>query len=304
MPLFSVIVPTYNRLELLRQALASVWAQTLTDYEVTVIDDGSTDRTVAYLTTLSDRLRFVHQENKGPGAARNFGIREANGDYIAFLDSDDIWFPWTLATYREIIERWQQPAFIAGKPFRFQSEKQLEMAVSSEMHLTSFPDYLASGDEWRWWGVSSFLVRRDAFKAVGGFADERINGEDADLALRLGVARGFVQVNSPVTFGYREHAESLMKNVDRTLAGIWYLVRIEQAGLYPGGEARAVERRRILTRHLRPASLDCLRHGLRAQAWELYRATFTWHTRLGRWKYLGAFPVLAVMATLRARRKN
>ena len=127
------------------------------------------------------------------------------------------------------------------------------------------------------------------YKAVGGFTDQWINGEDADLALRLGVARGFVQVNAPFMFGYREHTESLIKNLDRTLAGVWYKVRTEQACLYPGGQARAAQRWCILTRHIRPVSVDFMRRGMRREAWELYRATFSWHVRLRRWKYLGGF---------------
>jgi hypothetical protein len=122
-----------------------------------------------------------------------------------------------------------------------------------------------------------------------------VNGEDADLALRLGMAARFVQITAPVTFGYREHAVTARTDFARTLAGCWMKIRAEHAGAYPGGRLRVVDRRRILTRHLRPASLDCLRHGLRAEAWHLYRATLFWHIRLGRWKYLVGFPIRAVL---------
>jgi len=70
-------------------------------------------------------------------------------------------------------------------------------------------------------GASSFVIRRDAFLSAGGFTNESINGEDADLALRLGTLPGFVQVTSPSTFAYREHEVSLMKNLPKTLKGIW-----------------------------------------------------------------------------------
>ncbi len=161
-----------------------------------------------------------------------------------------------------------------------------------------FADYLASGEEWRWFGVSSFVLRRETFMAVGGFTDEHVNGEDADLALRLGVAPGFVQITNPVTFAYREHQVSEVKNLQRTLAGAWVNVGAEQSSAYPGGSARATERRRILTRHTRPVTFGCLQQRLHREAWALYRATFAWNAALGRVRYLVGFPLLACLSTL------
>ena len=293
-PLFSVIIPTYNRRELLRRAIASVWAQTVTDYEVIVVDDGSSDGTWEELQALSSRVSALRQQNAGPGAARNLGVEHAQGEYLAFLDSDDLWFPWSLETYASGIREHCAPAFIAGKPFRFRDEAALSDATPTPVRTNVFPDYLASGSEWRWWGVSSFVIRTDALRAVGGFAEANINGEDADLAMRLGEARGFVQVCRPFTFGYREHAVSAMKNLPRTLEGIWHKVDAERDGQYPGSRKRANERRRILTRHVRPVTLDCLRAGFVSDAWRLYRTTFGWHLRLGRWKYLLGFPLKAL----------
>jgi hypothetical protein len=168
--------------------------------------------------------------------------------------------------------------------------------------VEQFIDYLASGDKWRWWGASSFVIRRDAFAAVGGFTDTWVNGEDADLALRLGEAPGFVQITAPATFGYREHPASAAQDLGRTLAGALWKVRAEQAGHYPGGEARSAERQRILTRHTRPITLWCLRQGLQREAWRLYASTFAWNVSLGRFKYLAAFPFLAVTAEFRRAR--
>jgi GT2 family glycosyltransferase len=171
--------------------------------------------------------------------------------------------------------------------------------VASATRAERFSNYLTSGDQWRWWGVSSFVIRRDAFAAVGGFTEEWVNGEDADLALRLGEAPGFVQITAPETFAYREHADSAIKDVKRTLAGAWSKVRAEQKGRYPGGPARAAERRRILTRHIRPVTLSCLREGFRREAWALYVSTFVWNASVGRLKYLAAFPFFAVAEEFR-----
>ncbi len=293
MPLFSVIIPAFNRKALLGVALESVFAQTFSDIEIMVVDDGSTDGTRDYLASLGGRHRVFTQANLGPGSARNLGASHAAGEYLAFLDSDDVWFPWTLEIYRQVIESGQRPAFIAGKPLRFHNQEELNMAVADALQTAVFSDYLTSGDEWRWWGVSSFVIRKDIFNAVGGFASEWINGEDADLALRLGDAPGFIQVTSPVTFGYREHDVSAMKNLDRTLAGAKHAIRAENDARYPGGSVRADQRWRILTRHIRPVSLDCLQQGRRRDAWELYLATLRWHMSFRNWKYVAGFPLKA-----------
>jgi glycosyltransferase involved in cell wall biosynthesis len=298
MSLFSVVIPTFNRIAFLSTTLESVFAQRFTDYEVIVVDDGSTDGTQDYLYSLGQRIQHYRQANRGPGAARNLGARHANGKYLAFLDSDDLWFPWTLEIYRNVIHDHGEPSFVAGKPFIFSNNNELGKAVSGGGRCERFSNYLASGDQWRWWGVSSFIIRREVFAAVHGFTDEWVNGEDADLALKLGEAPGFVQITAPVTFAYREHAASAMKDVKRTLAGAWFTVHAEQFGRYPGGAIRAAERHRILTRHTRPVTLGCLRQGLRREAWKLYGATFAWHISLGRVKYLAAFPLLAAMSYL------
>ena len=299
MPFFSIIIPTYNRLPLLRQTLESVWAQRFADYKVIVVDDGSTDGTWEELQALGSRVRALRQQNAGPGAARNLGAQHSTGEYLAFLDSDDVWFPWTLETYASVIRAQRAPAFIAGKPFRFHEETELRGVKLSPVQTNNFSDYLASGSEWRWWGVSSFVIRRDVFEAAGKFANEWVNGEDADLALRLGVAPGFVQVTNPVTFGYREHDGSAMKNLSKTLAGTWLGIHTEQAGKYPGGGSRSHERWRIITRHARPVTFDCLLHGLHNDAWKLYRAMVRWHVALGRWKYLVGFPMKALIGRIK-----
>lgn len=97
-PLFSVVIPLYNRAGLILGTINSVLSQTMTDFEIVVVDDGSTDNPEATIASLNDsRVRLVRQENSGGGAARNRGIQEAKGEYIAFLDSDDFFLPHKLS---------------------------------------------------------------------------------------------------------------------------------------------------------------------------------------------------------------
>jgi GT2 family glycosyltransferase len=299
-PLFSVIIPTYNRASLLAGALATVFAQRFKDFEVIVADDGSTDGTAEVLRGYGDRVQMVRQDNRGPGAARNLGAAAAKGQYLAFLDSDDLWFPWTLDVYASVVMGTPPPAFVTGKPAIFHDAAELATQVETPIQALPFADYYASGEEWRWYSASSFVIRADAFRQVGGFAPVWINGEDADLAMRLGTRGGFVQVAAPATFGYRDHGGSLVSQTRRTLEGAQYALRMEQRQQYPGGAARARERRSILTRQLRPVMLTCLRARQFTEAWRLYLSTWSWHLALGRLRFLIGFPVQALLAACRA----
>jgi glycosyltransferase involved in cell wall biosynthesis len=294
MPFFSVIVPTFNRLDLLKTTIESIFSQWHADFELIVVDDGSCDRTLDYLCMLGAKVTALRQSNQGPGSARNRGAQIATGEYLAFLDSDDVWFPWTLEVYRETINGFGRPAFLTGKPHVFSDEADLGLVKRNPPRTEQFRDYFASGNEWRWWGVSSFVIRRDVFISAGGFIEDRVNAEDADLALKLGAAPGFVQVTAPATFAYREHAANVKDDLGKTLAGIRYAVISEKRDRYPGGKARARERRAILTRHVRPVALDCLRRGYQREAWSFYYSTFIWNLSLGRLKYLFGFPMVAL----------
>ena len=300
-PLFSVVIPTYNRVNLLLRALASVWSQTLTDLEVVVVDDGSTDETSERLAGLGDRVQLITQANRGPGSARNLGANVARGKYVAFLDSDDLWFPWTLATFSELVCRHGTPSILSGKLVEFSDEAELENIRAEPIAADVFSDYLASSRVPYFVGSNMMVLRRDAFLNSGGFIDERVNCEDHDLILRLGLAPGFVQVLAPATIGWRRHAGSETRDQRRTVNGISRMIEQEQHGFYPGGVTRARARRKILTLHTRPVTLSCLRANLAADAWRLYVKTFRWNWRLARWKYLAFFPILALLVALRSR---
>jgi glycosyltransferase involved in cell wall biosynthesis len=331
---FSVVIPTHNRVLILLEALQSVRRQTFEDYEVIVVDDGSTDGTDKEVERIiadggwriaegrvapedrrsqigdrgqqgsldsrpssldaasnAPRIRVLRQENAGPGAARNLGAREARGKYLAFLDSDDLWFPWTLETYREVIEKEKSPGFVAGCPFVFERKEQVDAVAKGYLQTKRFADYLESGEERRWWGVSSFVVKKSLFEQVGGFASEFVNGEDADFVMKCGVEPGFVQVLCPLTFGYRKHEANITKAFEKNLAGARLQIRNEKNGVYPGGKSRARERWHILSRQIRPVAVAALENRRPDAAWEIYKTTFWWHVALGKWKFLIGLPM-------------
>lgn len=302
MSLFSVIIPTYNRLPLLREALDSVWAQTFTDFEVIVVDDGSTDGTWEYLQGLGARVRAFRQENAGPGAARNRGAAVATGEYLAFLDSDDLWFPWTVAIYASAIAAHGTPSLITGvwvpmtqfQKFGISSPPQFQ-------HYTNLFDACV-GTVPPVGGTPSIAVRRKAFCEAGGFCNLPINGEDTDLWLKLGAEPGFVRIQSPPVFAHRVHSSNITLNLERAIAGVRYQMSRERNGAYPGDKAFRRKRIRIIAATARNVSLACIRQRKTAEAWHLYRETFWWNLFLGRIRYLAGLPFLAVASSILPRK--
>jgi len=298
-PLISVVVPAFNRLDMLRQALESVFRQTFRGFEVIVVDDGSTEDLSPLMTDYRDRATFLQQENAGPGAARNRGARAARGEYVAFLDSDDIWFPWTLAVFARLIREHNSPALVAGQVLPFTDETELNGVVEEPLQAEFFLDYLTTGRRGYSVGAGTSGFRRTEFLRWKGFVEDPVNAEDHDLVLRMGTAPGFVKLLRPRVLGYRQHANSLTADVRKTSAGVRHLVQQERRGAYPGGPSRAAERREIICRYVRPVVVACLRSGMRSDARRLYWATFGWHLRLGRWRFLLGVPTQAVLRDAR-----
>jgi glycosyltransferase involved in cell wall biosynthesis len=288
-PTFSVVIPTYNRCAYLKSTLESVWRQTFNEYEIIVVDDGSTDETASFLAELGDRVTVVTQPNLGPGSARNKGAENARGEYLAFLDSDDLWFPWTLATVAAAINKHHRPTLVAASLISFKDERELGVVQPSQPRLEGFTDYLASSDRDCFVGAGMTFVRRDKFFEIRGFTGQAMNLEDHDLILRLGTAAGFVQIAGPPTLGWRRHDSTLSDQRQRSFAGCRYLIENEQRGAYPGGKEHARARRKIITRHTRPWALTFARAGEWRLAWALYSSTFTWNLTLQRWRFLMGF---------------
>ena len=297
--LFSIIIPAYNRRDLLRRTLDSVRAQTFTDFETIVVDDGSTDGTAEFLARQAGKVRVIQQGNSGPGAARNAGAAAAAGKYLAFLDSDDMWFPWTLATYARVIEA-GAPSLVATRHLDFSEERLLNGVHETALRSRRFGDFFSSSEYPIAVGSCLLVIERSTFLASGGFIDRIINGEDIDLVLRLGQAREFVQLLDPITVGWRRHAARETENLQRSIDGMNHLVEQERSGQYPGGSGRARERQRIITRQIRPISFALLRAGRPRAAMQLYRSTLRWHQADGRWRYLGAFPLYWVGSAVRS----
>jgi len=291
---FSVIMPSYNRRKLIRAAVMSVLNQTFIDFELIVVDDGSTDGTLEVLSDITDsRLSLHQQQNSGPGAARNKGIGIAQGQYVAFLDSDDLYLPWALQTYDQALKQNQEPSLLICEAAEFEQDEAMANVTEKPLQVQCYDHYLQAADRDFWIGASVVAVKRQVLLASGGFNNAKVNQEDCDLWLRLCTAPGFIAIASPICSGRRWHEQNVSHEIERNIAGVQYLIQQQKNGAYPQASSR--ELLTILTRHVRPASLDCIKQGYRDVAVEFYRKSFFWNLKLGRLRYLIGFWVRMIL---------
>jgi len=210
-PLISVVIPTYNRADLLRETVESVLAQTYAPVEVIVVDDGSTDGTAALMQGYTDRVVYIRQENRGGTAARNTGTRAAKGTYLNWLDHDDLMLPTKLERQVEVLETRPEVGLVHCGYYRIDKDGNVLDRITG----------LPEGDVRRrlvcgcfiWSGAP--LVRRECIERMGLF-DESVWSSDADMWLRIALAGyRFGCVQDPLG-KYRILPDSTMADVART----------------------------------------------------------------------------------------
>jgi len=183
-PFFSVIIPTYNRERFIKRAIKSVLNQTCKDYEIIVVDDGSKDRTKKMVSSFGSRVRYVYQKNQGPSTARNTGIQEARGEYIAFLDSDDQFLPRKLEKNKKFLEENQDALFLYSWYYSIKKGKQRRaIKTKSYSNLKKFRNRLYNRKMMI--RTSTVVIHHSCFNKVGLFNPAYRYSQDWDMWLRL-----------------------------------------------------------------------------------------------------------------------
>lgn len=212
-PIVSVIVPTYECDDYLRQAIESVLSQTDCDYELIIVDDGSTDLTrpiVESYYSHHSELQYIFQDNQGVCAARNRGLQSAKGEFVAFLDADDYFLPGKLAAQVAVF-RAQPELGIVNSGWR-------RINAAGEMLIDICPWETAPDltlENWlRFKPVlpSAMMFRRSWLDKISGFDTKYTVAEDVDLVLRLALEGCPAAWLPQVTVGYRQHEQSAMNN--------------------------------------------------------------------------------------------
>ena len=216
MPTVSVIIPIYQRAHLVSQTIESVLAQTYTDYEIIVVNDGSTDNTKEVLACFGNKITTIHQENKGVSAARNTGINAAKGLYIAFLDSDDLWQPNKLEKQLAFFESNPKIGLVYSDAFFFNEKGVLPDKWTSVYPPPPVWQFLALFGR-NFILTSTVVVRRECLDEVGLFDETLKSCEDYDLWLRIIEKFPIYFLNEPLGY-YRQSANSLDSNREQMLA--------------------------------------------------------------------------------------
>lgn len=279
-PTFSIVIPAFNQAEWLERALFSVARQAFPPHEVIVINDGSTDRTRELLDGWGRTLRVIHQENQGLSASRNRGAAEATGDYVVYLDSDDILLPWAVEVLRREAGEAGSPSLILSLAYPFRDDGELRDLCFEAINSERWPDYLASSLA-RYRITVAGAIRRDVLLESGGFLNAADGAEDHDFWLRTGTSPGFVYIRAPAIYGYRQHGTSVTHRTDRVFNGISYIIEGEKLGRYPGGAKRAAERRALIGNLAGWGIQRCHETGGRREAVRLYLQSTLLLLRLG-----------------------
>ena len=221
----SVVVTTHNRAELVLETLASILAQSRPPLEVIVVDDGSTDATPQSLAPLaaSGRIRYVRQANAGLAAARNHGASLARGDYLAFIDDDDLWPADVLAWQAAHLDADPTLGVVLGTHTEFGDVPPGErLPPTAGDAATSQPSWLAVFSSCPATSVGQVLMRRAVFEAAGGFRGEFWSVEDWDLWLRLFHDARVLRVRR-TALHYRVHRHGMSKKIVRHVAAMLHL---------------------------------------------------------------------------------
>jgi glycosyltransferase involved in cell wall biosynthesis len=243
---FSVLITAYNRADLTREAIDSVLAQTFTDYEVIVVDDGSTDHMPQVLASYGTRIKAVRQRNQGVEAALKHAASLAQGQYLCPLDNDDLFFPHTLATYDQIVRAFDSPPMILGSITWFNHGEPIkeEAKKNCPVKVRKYADYLSKREPISN-TLSRIVIHRSLYDEVEGFGNKGGGPTDCypdyDLMMRTGTHGPCIIVHEPCTMARRIHATAFTQAYGLVYKGICGMADSERKGLYPRGKHRRAQ---------------------------------------------------------------
>ncbi|MDF5707842.1 MAG: glycosyltransferase family 2 protein [Nostoc sp. S4] len=209
MPKVSIIIPAYNAMTYLPETLKSILFQTFTDFEVLIINDGSTDNIVQWASELPDpRVRLIVQENQGVATARNTGIERAKGKYIAFLDADDLWEPTKLEKQVHYLKNHPEVGLLHTSMMLIDFQgNSLGRIITSNAEGNALKKLLEKNTI----VTSSVIVRSYCLQKVGKFNSNLRSSEDWDMWIRIATNYPLAVIKEPLVY-YRQHNNNMTKN--------------------------------------------------------------------------------------------
>jgi len=238
-PQFSVIITCDNQALFIQDAVNSALAQSYKAREVIVVDDASSDDSVDLMKVFGNSLRLIcASENIG---ATNLGASTASGDYLVFLDGDDLLSPWPLSTYKTVISASQAPILLS-RLFFFEGMQSPEIRETPrEINFLEYEN-LIQKDRMHRASASATVVKRTTFHQLGGWTEVLFHLDNLDIMMKLGVSGRCVQILSPATTCNRVHPGNTVRHVSPFVPAMLAPIKKEKAGEYPGGPRFRFER--------------------------------------------------------------
>lgn len=301
----SVIIPTWNRSSVIRRAIESIRGDFTGSFEVIVVDDGSTDGTdrIAREALADAGLngRVIREANSGPAVARNVGVAASSGRYLAFLDSDDYWFPWTLTLCMKAIKLPRPPALVFLQSVDVRDKMpNLNPSLSPPEFLT-FDGFLEAVDavgSLRY-ATCNAAMSREVFDTVGGF--RRVaSSEDTDMFMRaaqLGPCR--LVIGPPLVAHELGRGDNISAFYSRIEKGFRFILRENERGAYPQAPGGAALKRRMLDKIIVHTILMAFASGRPREAYRLMFRHGGTLMRAGDWHWLVRLPILPALAWLK-----
>ena len=212
-PRFSVVITSYNQREFMRTAVDSALAQNRNLAEIIVVDDGSKDGSQEFLESYGDAIQLVKfTVNQGAIAARNHGASLAKGEYIIFLDGDDLFMPGAFEIYERVVQA-LHPALILARRVWFEGTP--PSASENPGIPIEYADYPNLMEKDRPYGTcaSALVATREAYQAIGGWSPGIFHMDTVDYTTKLGYSGRTILINSPKTVFYRVHSANSVNNV-------------------------------------------------------------------------------------------
>lgn len=238
-PFFSIIIPLYNKENYIESTLKSVLNQSYENFEIIVVNDGSTDNSLQFVKNFENKkIKIVNQQNKGVSTARNNGIKSAKGNYIALLDADDYWYPNHLQSFVDSILKFKNESIFCNnyeietvknniKPASFYFQQNIDNIFVIKNY---FKASLQSSIAW----TSSMCIKKEVFKSNFWFDEQIKSSQDTDLWIRLGLNYNFV-FNKNISarhLKFIENSLSKSKNLESRLQTLEKYTKEEENHFY------------------------------------------------------------------------